>query len=162
MFLLPHEKFTLITKLKPQQISKRLQNNVATGRISFWKRLFPDHPYTGEFSDEAFRLRRSVTARNSVPVIIEGKIISHFVEQHIDVSMRLPSHYFVSYGISFLIFLFFGWLTTQILNHYSGFLFPVIMMLVAYIGTIISFRIQVHKAKKHLRKCWTQTWPLIK
>jgi len=152
MLLLPYTKFTLITKLQPPHIVTRLEANVETGPRSFRKMFFPAKPYFGSFSEQGFRIRRTGQSRNTTPIVITGVIISDFADRRIDVSMEITKLGLAAHIFSLIVFAFMGVLVLAVYRFewYGVLIIPAGMWLLTYIPMIISFHLQVRKAKKIL------------
>ncbi|HEY9614406.1 hypothetical protein [Allocoleopsis sp.] len=74
MSFLPVEKFTITTNLTPEEVRRRLSEQIEPSQLF---RSWPSFgkPYEGEISGDYFEIKRINRFWRSIPPVIEGKII---------------------------------------------------------------------------------------
>ncbi|MCC7452646.1 MAG: hypothetical protein IT222_00660 [Crocinitomix sp.] len=157
MKYLPSENITYKSKLKEDEIIKRLSETVEPEkliRFSFFSKSASKY-YEGYVDGQTFSMRRIISYRNSFIPKITGLIEPDFDGTTIRVKMRL--HIFVivflciwcgGVGLAFITTLAYSFSNFEF-NPATIFLF--IMLLFLYTLTMVGFKYESKKSKKHLQ-----------
>lgn len=164
MKFLPIERYTLLTKLSPEEIKKLMDANVVPRSTGFhfgtgWSKSRTDKPYQGEVKAKGFVISRVINHRNSFLPEITGEVSHEIVHTAVKIDMQLA--WFVRV---FMLFWFGALVTSLVLcvgaiindaraaSTFEPFwLVPVPMLIFGYLLVTLSFRYEVNKSKKFLR-----------
>ena len=155
---LPFESYVLTTQLSPQEVYKRLSDNIEPRKMyrffTFDKQ--PTKPYEGEIAVHSFRISRVINYRNSFLPIINGEILSFFGQTQIQIKMK-PAIFvliFMSFWLSMTGAACVGILFNIPQMTQSGFspmlLIPFAMFIFGCLLSFFSFKIESKKSKAFL------------
>jgi hypothetical protein len=158
MKFLPAENITYKTKLKEEEILKRLSDNVEPEKMFRFGMFFggSTKPYEGQINRQEFDIKRIIGYRNSFLPRINGIIERDYDGMTIKVKMRL--HVLV---IAFLCVWcsFVGLACIIVLIHVLGSsefnpmtLIPFGMLIFVYALTMRSFKYESNKSKRDLQR----------
>jgi hypothetical protein len=156
MKFLPFDSIIYKTKLKEEEVKKRLANNVAATKYMglVISNVDYDKPYRGTIDGNSFAIRRRIQYRNSFVPTLHGLIESDYVDTIIRIKMRLRIFVmlFLIFWCSVVGFAAFAVLALGVSRHFFDpvGLIPFGMLLGAYLMTIIGF----NKEKKIAIKDW--------
>ncbi len=142
MLLLPIDNFTYKTKLKEDEIIKRLLKLIKPENISF----FSTNEYGGEIRGQTFHIHRNVATYNGLVPEIKGLIQNSLDGATIIVTMKLKIQVAIFlYILGIILGLVFLVNTTQALIDWELNVWSVVsfvMLLLIYICTMIGFKIE--------------------
>jgi hypothetical protein len=158
MLLLPYENFYIITKLKPEEVQSRLEQEVSPGNNSFFKNPFGSSSISTYFEGFAvnghFEFKRSINYRNSFLPEIKGSTEAclNGSRVHIKMSMFIFVTIFICIWLSIAAFAGLAMVIQEInKGNFSAVVFaPFLMFLFGYLLTIGSFKYESRKAKAKL------------
>ena len=87
---LPFENYVLTTKLSPDEVLKRLSENIEPKKgfsFSLFGTKFTK-TYTGQIRDTSFSMQRNINYRNSFLPQITGLVSSNFGQTQVNIKMR--------------------------------------------------------------------------
>jgi len=153
MRYLPFEHLIYQTNLSEQDVIRVLSDNVGAKRKPFTFNNTSTKEYEGFINENSFEINRIIKNRNSFLPQITGIIQRSSYETQIEVKMRL--HWTVSifmiFWCSFVIF--FLMVTLMEAKKISvDVFFPLSMLLLAYLLTMLGFKIESKRSKKDLGK----------
>ena len=142
MLLLPIDNFTYKTKLKEDEIIKRLSKLIKPENISF----FSTNEYAGEIRGETFNINRNVSTYNGLVPQINGLIKNDIDGATIIVTMKLKIQVAIFlYILGIILGLVFLVNTTQALIDWKLNVWSVVsfvMLLLIYICIMIGFKME--------------------
>jgi hypothetical protein len=156
MKYLPFDSITYRTKLKEEEVKKRLADNIALVNFLGFRISDADYakPYKGTIEGNSFTIRRRIQYRNSFVPRIHGVIESDFVETVIRVKMRLSIYVmiFMTFWCSVVAIAALGVSIVGFAKHsFDPVAFiPWGMLLAAYLMTILGF----NREKKIAKADW--------
>jgi len=158
MNFLPTENITFKSKLKEEEIFRRLLNYIEpekTFRLASFKRG-ATKPYQGQINDKTFEINRIIEYRNSFLPNINGTIGKDFDGMTIKVKMKLNIFVIVFLCIWFC-FAGLGCIIsiTQFITFSDinpGTIIPFALLLFAYLLTMVGFKFESNKSKNDLQK----------
>lgn len=157
MILLPYENFYIITKLKPEEVDSKLQQEVSPPRPIFNFSLFSSSQNTyfeGYAANGTFEIKRAINYRNSFLPQIKGTIEAWpgGSRVHIKMSMMILVTIFMCFWLSFAAIAGFAFLNQEInKEHYSaGDFAPFGMFFFGYALAMGGFKYESRKAKAFL------------
>lgn len=160
MRFLPFDSITLQTKLKEEEVLKRLNQNIGATYL-FKPNTDYGKPFTGKIEGNAFVIKRKINYRNSFRPVLHGTVEDNFTERVIKVTMRLTIYtmIFMAFwlgvvGIIALCFMFMIVANIRKADYSELFpsFIPVIMFIAGYLMTIISFNVEKKRAKEVLQE----------
>lgn len=164
MKLLPFENITYKTRLKEDEVIKRLEaivdngprKIVFTGILSAFNSPKSDYQYYGKTGERTFKLQRIITYRNSFLPNIKGTIEDDFVGTTIKVKMRLNISAMVFMciwcgAVGFACVFISGQMISEAKFDPAG-LIPFGMLLFAYGLVMGGFKYESNKSKKDLKQ----------
>lgn len=88
--LLPYEKYVLTTTLTPEEVLRRIGNNVQAEKDYNWSafRRVYRKPYRGLVTGLSFRMIRNINYRNSFIPVIRGRVTNISGQTEIMINMR--------------------------------------------------------------------------
>ena len=101
---LPFVSFIITTNLKPEEVQKRIFNNVQPAQqkiFSFRVVNNSTSPYEGWVGNDAFKIQRVINYRNDFNPVISGLIYANNNKTDIEIKMRLPT-FAIVFGIVWL------------------------------------------------------------
>lgn len=156
--LLPFERFTLHSNLRPDDILYRLRENVEPERtFRFRGFLFSGNgkPYEGSVNQNGtFSIKRLINYRNSFLPVIEGVVEHEGRGSRVKVKMRLNTFVLVFIAIWLgvvgivSIAMLIGALNSGILDR--GTFIPLGMFLFGAVMTVLAFKFESTRSKKDL------------
>ncbi len=150
MKYLPFEHIVYTTNFSEQEVTTRLSNYIESRKVRMFKNN-PTKEYEGFISDNKFEINRIIKGRNSFLPQIIGTIQKFNEETQIEVKMQL--HWAVK---AFLIFwcssVIFFLIITLMKGMSIEILFPISMLLFAYLLTMLGFKSESKKSKNDLKR----------
>ena len=155
--LLPFSKYTLITKLTPenanQKVSEMLEQTRAKGRM-YADRNTPIQ-YAGRIKGSEFKLERKPFSYNGMIPVIKGNI-RRIDKTEIKISIRMQTALYIIVGILVGVNLFE--ISLYLIDLFSGhivssqsFLSPIGFLLFSYFMPLVIFKIQCNILKTNLK-----------
>jgi hypothetical protein len=161
MRFLPFEKITYSTKLKEEEILKRLKDLVdpAKSGFSFFNFYYPNSkPYAGKINGNQFKIKRRIFYRNSFLPVITGNIEQDILGTTVHIKMRLTIYttIFLCFWCAILVPVSVGFLVISFTsNSFDQMqLIPWGMLLFAYVMTMVFFKIESRRSIKDLKKAF--------
>ena len=156
MIFFPYESYKLITKLTPDAIRLRLQENIEPQKL--FRLNFISNSSTkffeGAVNYNKFRIQRIIGGRNSFLPIIEGKILNIAIDTEILITMRMAIYTYTIWLIVTGVLLFAFVLLIKSMsskNQFnSGIIILSAMIIFNYLFAVLSFKWESSKAKKFL------------
>ncbi|MBC9909990.1 hypothetical protein [Chitinophaga varians] len=165
MKLLPIERYTLLTKLSPEEIKKLLDANVVPKSKGFqlkfgWSKPAGGKPYEGVVKNNGFEISRIIDYRNSFLPVITGDVSHEIVHTAVRIKMTLSIvvAVFMTFWMGGVIIGFVGCLIAMIDGFRSGskfeplLLIPFGMLIFGYLMVKLAFQTEVSKSRKFLRE----------
>jgi len=157
MKLLPFENFYIITKLKPEEIRSRLEQEVSPGNGRIFTDIFSSPCSTyfeGYTVNGFFEMKRNISGRNSFLPEIKGvtKAVPGGSRIHVKMNMIILVTVFMCVWLSFALIGGIVFLSQQIAKGQFGLvnLGPFIMFFLGYLLTMGGFKYESLKAKAKL------------
>lgn len=164
MKLLPIERYTLLTKLSPEEIKMLMDANVAPKSKGIqikigWSRPASTKPYEGVVKANGFEISRIIDYRNSFLPVITGAVSNEIVHTAVRIKMDLSIVVLVFMTFWFGgVVLGFVFCADAIINgamtesRFEPFLLvPFAMLIFSYLLTTLAFQYEASKSKKFLR-----------
>jgi hypothetical protein len=154
MKFLPYKTCTIKTTLLPEEVRKKLEDNIEPSkllRFNFWgDKKFK--PYEGKVYGNIFKVSRIIGGRNSFLPVIEGKIVKLSTGTEVRIRMRMAVYTYIAW-FCILSFLFFciikvTSLMVQRREFYAAYLILIGVTALAYFFAIISFNVESSKSKR--------------
>lgn len=151
--LIPYDEYTLKTKLSFKEVKRRISSNVVPTR-SIKEHFFEetDKMFEGYVSESNFKLNRLINGRNSFLPLIEGHL---FIQDEITI-IKIYSR---TLYWKLILFFFAGVFFFFALNGFNRFFntkeniyFPLLLPVVTYLFSLISFNVMNKKTKQFLIK----------
>jgi hypothetical protein len=161
MNLIPFERLTIHSPLRPDEALKKLEENIQPKLPFIWKRK-GQKPYLGKIEGFHFSLRRIIFYRNSFLPMIEGEIQPEMGGSSIRITMH-PHIWVLAFmglwlgGISifFLAVLFnllsFGTNASPHQPHEMLIILPIVMIVFGYVLCLGGFKLESVKSKTFFR-----------
>ncbi|KIC64331.1 hypothetical protein [Chryseobacterium taiwanense] len=154
MKYLPFEHLIYTTNLSEQNVIRILSENVGAKRKPFTSNNGSTKEYEGTITENNFEINRIIKNRNSFLPQITGTIQENTYETQIEVKMKL--HRLVSiFMIFWCTFVIFFLIITLIKSKgiiSNDLVFPLCMLLFAYLLTMLGFKMESKRSKKDLEK----------
>ncbi len=158
MKFLPTENISFKTRLKEEEILKRLSDAIEPEKtfraVRFGMLSGSTKPYEGQISGHTFTIRRIISYRNSFLPRINGIITNDFGRLTINVKMRLPIFVIIflcvwcgAVGLACIAVLTQG---VRVSESHPATLIPFSMLLFVYALTMGGFKYESRKSKKDL------------
>lgn len=164
MKFLPIERYTLLTKLSPEEVKKLLEANVAPRSTGFqlkfgWNKPANSKPYEGVVRNNSFEISRIIDYRNSFLPVITGDISHEIVHTAVKIRMTLSIVVAVIMSIWMIGVLgaFVACFGMMIEGFRSGgkfepvLLVPSGMLVFGYLLTKLAFQAEASKSRKFLQ-----------
>ena len=160
--LLPFENYVLKTRLSPEEVLKRIDDNIQqnpdTGFFIFSQNY--SKPYTGQIIGNSFAMRRNINYRNSFLPVIKGQVTTFVGQTQVNIKMRPETIVliFISIwlgiaGLVCIVILLIGILELkQVLKNGISpeLLIPFGMLVFGCLLTHFAFKIESKKSKEFL------------
>lgn len=159
---LPFENYVLTSRLSPEVIRQRLDENVGVKRSGWSKRIDQDSgkPYEGEMYGNSFTINRVINYKNSFLPEIKGDIIAMPGKTQLVVKMRPVSFVliFMSIWLGFVGLACVGTVIAAIsamakkeTPFSATILIPFAMFIFGYLLITLSFKAESSRAKNFLK-----------
>ncbi|MGN7823843.1 hypothetical protein ACTJJB_27215 [Chitinophaga sp. 22536] len=164
MKLLPIERYTLLTKLSPEEIKKLLEANVEPSRKGLratinWSKPATGKPYEGVVKNNRFEIIRIIDYRNSFLPVITGDISNEIVHTAVKIRMTLSIvvAVFMTFWMGGVAIGLTGCLVEIVNSIRTGskfeplLLIPFGMLIFGYLLVTLGFRSEASKSRKFLQ-----------
>jgi len=156
MAFVPFEKLSYVTKLKKEEITKRIKKNIEPQNSYRFFGKKSDKPYEGKLYDNIFKLSKEVSFVNLFTPVVYGAIIEE--DNKIKIRLKFTLHFIVRivmiiWLLAVIIF-FFNGLKELIINHTkSDNLFAAFgMLIIGYVIMTGAFKSESKKVKEDLEE----------
>lgn len=153
MKYLPFEHLIYTTNLSEQDVIRILSENVGAKRKPFASNNGSTKEYEGVIYDNSFEINRIIKNRNSFLPQITGTIQENNYETQIEVKMKL--HRLVSIFMIFWCTIVIFFLIMTLIESKGAtidIVFPLSMLLFAYLLTMLGFKIESKRSKNDIEK----------
>jgi len=152
MKYLPFEKYIFETSLSPEEVFKRISENIEPERTFRFQMLGNNYnkPYEGKIEGRNFRLKRLISYRNSFLPVLIGTVEPTLNTTYIKFRMRLI-HFVLGFMILWMTIIFIVTISMLLMGLSNGFkppmLIPAVMLAFGYLLTTLAFK---YESKKYL------------
>jgi len=156
MKFFPYDSYTIKTKLTPDEITQRLEENTEPKKI-FRFNFFSNSltkPYEGEINEDTFDIKRIISGRDSFLPRIKGKISKLTIDTEVHIIMRMALYTYIVWLIinGTLLYALFIVTNSMLLQRKfnASVLILFAMTVIVYLFAFLSFKYESSQSKKFL------------